>query len=714
MAETATGFSTTPIGAKLFVNNNLVATTPYGAYWFKAGDRIRIELAGYKTLSFILTADRIGKSNYYLLVKEAELPVPAKTYGDVGLSSSPSNAKIFVDGKDTGKTTPKILTIETGLRTITLKKEGYNDLSWVEIVEPVSKQLPTKILVQVPIPTPAPAPTPAPEISPFIKKWNEIVADAKAGNWLKVIAGVVVLPALSMLPGDVEVLQGTVPISPAAGLEAYLAVSETAATAQAVAKGAGFFSKFSKLKAMFSGSAGLSKLWWAIAGIIGLDGIMSWAATDNIITGTSFTLIKLREAAEAGTITKEEALAQLDRVQKWKDYATTFLKVSTIVNPLLWIFRGILLTNAEKGQDDINLEKTKIEAIITKKQVPEVVKAVVSDIIDGDTITVRRHGEAEVLPEYSKTGHVRVRIIGINAPEKSPKGEIICTDIELYGVEAKWADASRKELLPLSEKEVTLYIDPENAVDDYNRVLAKVVYAGTDIALSQIKKGLACYYAIGKNKYVDDAGYKQATITARENKVGMWKAVAMKDFKIKITSLPSNAKIYIDGTYTHHLTPADETELSDVMELLEEGKRKIKVEKGELSKERDINIENRDMGTINFVLEAAAAPEKAVVEAPEEMPAAPEEEVPAAPPPVEAPTLKEFYDELGTYVAEGKRLTRKEWEAIGVKYGLTQLGAAPAKAETIQDLYLIVGTYVVGKTVLTEKEWKALGAALVF
>ncbi|HUV84208.1 MAG TPA: PEGA domain-containing protein, partial [Methanosarcinales archaeon] len=507
MSDTYTGFSTTPIKANLFVNGNIVATTPYSATWFKAGDAIRIELAGYKTISFILTADRIGKSNYYLLETDAAAPVTAKTYGDVQIRSSPTNARIFIGGSDTGKNTPFLITLETGLRTITLKKAGYQDLTWTEVITSMSKILPLRFLVQVPIPVPTPAPvpepTPTPTASPFRQKWDEIVADVKAGNWLRVLTGVLVLPTLRTIPGDEKVLAGTVPISPAAGLEAYLIASATANTAKAVTKGTTYFTGFEKIRRAFSSSAGLSKLWWAIAGIVGLDGIMTWLASDNIITGSSFTLNKLSAAAIDETITKEDAIAQLDKVQKWKDYATNFVRTSTIVNPLLWLFRGILLTNAEKGQDDINLERGKIEAIIRVKEIPEVVKAVVSDILDGDTIVVRRKGEGEALPEYLKTGHARIRINGINAPEKSPKGEITCTGIDLYKVEPKWADESRNALLPLNEKEVTLNIDPENSIDSYGRVIAKVISAGVDVGLSQIKNGLACYYFVEKNKYVD-------------------------------------------------------------------------------------------------------------------------------------------------------------------------------------------------------------------
>ena len=55
-------------------------------------------------------------------------------------------------------------------------------------------------------------------------------------------------------------------------------------------------------------------------------------------------------------------------------------------------------------------------------------------------------------------------------------------------------------------------------------------------------------------------------------------APAAEPFSITVTSSPSNAKLYIDGTYTHHRTPSNEKELKDVLTLLTPGTHTLRAE----------------------------------------------------------------------------------------------------------------------------------------
>jgi len=91
-------------------------------------------------------------------------------------------------------------------------------------------------------------------------------------------------------------------------------------------------------------------------GIAGMDGIMVWMASDNVLTGTAFTLRKLREAVKSGAISKSQALKETETVQKWIDAATSLVKTSATVNPFIMPFKNILLINAEKAQKDFDLE----------------------------------------------------------------------------------------------------------------------------------------------------------------------------------------------------------------------------------------------------------------------------------------------------------------------------------------------------------------------
>lgn len=105
------------------------------------------------------------------------------------------------------------------------------------------------------------------------------------------------------------------------------------------------------------------KLYRVLFALAGADAIATWLSSDNIITGTGFTMNKLRNAVESGAITKEQALADVEHVQGWKDFATNFVNVSTFVNPLLWLFRGVFMTNTELAQVNIDLVKSQIEIL---------------------------------------------------------------------------------------------------------------------------------------------------------------------------------------------------------------------------------------------------------------------------------------------------------------------------------------------------------------
>ena len=63
-----------------------------------------------------------------------------------------------------------------------------------------------------------------------------------------------------------------------------------------------------------------------------------------------------------------------------------------------------------------------------------------------------------------------------------------------------------------------------------------------------------------------------------------------EEFTINIDSTPTRAKLYIDGIYTHHLTPSDANELKDVMHLLTPGKHTFKATKSGMVAEKSVSI----------------------------------------------------------------------------------------------------------------------------
>jgi len=148
--------------------------------------------------------------------------------------------------------------------------------------------------------------------------------------------------------------------APAAGtLEAIILANSANAGVVATAAST---STLTTLTTIFGETITLSSMLKIAALIAGADSIAVWLASDNIVTGTTFPMNRLKEMVEAGTVTKEEALEEISTIQQWKDYATNFISVSGIVNPLMWLFRSLFMKNTELAQTNIDQIKTQIEA----------------------------------------------------------------------------------------------------------------------------------------------------------------------------------------------------------------------------------------------------------------------------------------------------------------------------------------------------------------
>ena len=734
---TLTSITSSPSGAQIYVNGVKGFKTPHMLAPYKIGDVIKLELAGYEPKTKTLTSANIGTTVSFTL------KAIVKT-GDVKVQSEPSNARIWVDGSDTGKKTPSIITLPTGTHTITLKKDGYQNLMWIETIKEESRILPLKILVPVPLPTTsevmlsstpsgasvviskgevlpvrylAPAELTTLKVTlpagyfhfafnktgyetaykqqridagksylieaalaekPKIRGAADAFNDMKSAigkldffGALKFFAEMLSLPAVAGLEDSAsrDMILGYIGFAPNMpkltslddlGLMGKVYENQWLSNPKDVLKAfksmptgeqnyiLRYLSNTVKGRSVSSGilssltaegKAGVlgkylslsvtpKTILWGLSGIAGLLGAAygvafgtEWFAKEGLFELFAIPLSdKMRDYRYKPTPEKAARIeADIKKLEQ------TVPKAQSLISSVSWLWPFTKASWDEYASGiSFQLEqyKTEFEEISKVKPMPEVVETYVRDIIDGDTIAVERADD--LLPEYGKTTHARVRIVGINAPEKSPKGEILCSEIEIYKVEAKWTDKSRERLMPLNDKKVTLYIDPKNAMDSYGRVLAKVEYLGTDIGLRQIKEGLACWYKREQNKYIDDNIYKDAAVTAMNNRVGFWEDFARAGLKIKITSEPDRAKIYIDGVYTKHLTPSDQEELKNVIELLTEGKHKIKVEKTGMMAEKELKIKYEDMGELHFKLKTIGLAPAAEI-APEVLPEEEEE-----------------------------------------------------------------------------------------
>ncbi|MCD9197104.1 thermonuclease family protein [Aeromicrobium wangtongii] len=132
---------------------------------------------------------------------------------------------------------------------------------------------------------------------------------------------------------------------------------------------------------------------------------------------------------------------------------------------------------------------------------PKVVeKAVVLSVIDGDTLRVRIDGRSQ-----------KVRLLGINSPERKKKG---------------YASATKalKKLAP-PRKTVALISDPtQKYADRYGRILRYVERGSRDVNKAQLSKGWAKYSDVRTcAPLVKKKTYKSAEHSAKKAKRGIWK-----------------------------------------------------------------------------------------------------------------------------------------------------------------------------------------------
>jgi endonuclease YncB( thermonuclease family) len=111
-------------------------------------------------------------------------------------------------------------------------------------------------------------------------------------------------------------------------------------------------------------------------------------------------------------------------------------------------------------------------------------------VSDGDTITVLGDGNQQS----------RVRLSQIDAPEKRQD----------------FGQASKQSLSDLVYgKVVTVEVE---TIDRYGRKVGKVLFAGTDVNLEQVRRGMAWVY----RQYAHDPAYYRAENDARSARRGLW------------------------------------------------------------------------------------------------------------------------------------------------------------------------------------------------
>jgi endonuclease YncB( thermonuclease family) len=126
----------------------------------------------------------------------------------------------------------------------------------------------------------------------------------------------------------------------------------------------------------------------------------------------------------------------------------------------------------------------------------ELISGRVVHVADGDTVTVLDAGKVQ---------H-KIRLAGIDAPEKS----------QAYG------ERSRESLAELVANR-TVIVDTEKQ-DRYGRRVGKVLVAGKDVNVEQIRRGLAWFYRHYERELsdADRQHYDRAEAEARDYRRGLW------------------------------------------------------------------------------------------------------------------------------------------------------------------------------------------------
>lgn len=108
--------------------------TPVGTLLAARTFKIIVEMAGYKKYTTELIISEYGST--LLRVELQKSDANAASYGKIKVTSSPSKADVYVDGRYGGLTPLMLKDIATGKHTVLVKKKGYKDYSkTVEVKE---------------------------------------------------------------------------------------------------------------------------------------------------------------------------------------------------------------------------------------------------------------------------------------------------------------------------------------------------------------------------------------------------------------------------------------------------------------------------------------------------------------------------------------------------------------------------------------------------
>ncbi len=131
-------------------------------------------------------------------------------------------------------------------------------------------------------------------------------------------------------------------------------------------------------------------------------------------------------------------------------------------------------------------------------------EVVVERVVDGDTLVL------DLVDEHTSKP-MRVRLWGIDAPEMARDG----APAEPFAIEARDALASMVE-----GRTVTIVLEPDEARDRYERVLAHIIADDDSVAASLVERGLA--ESVERWRHRDTERFEALELSARRARRGIW------------------------------------------------------------------------------------------------------------------------------------------------------------------------------------------------
>lgn len=98
-------------------------------------------------------------------------------------------------------------------------------------------------------------------------------------------------------------------------------------------------------------------------GIVGMSGIMQWLASDNYMSTLSMYGRDMYDAVKWDGMDKDEAIKTMDEKLTEVQYIKEFTKTNTMLNPLMWPFRKLIIDQLNAAEESFMLQQQKISLL---------------------------------------------------------------------------------------------------------------------------------------------------------------------------------------------------------------------------------------------------------------------------------------------------------------------------------------------------------------